>query len=538
MQYPLRAGLAATILLLSSLALAFGAPVVSAAGEQPPGPDRYAVIIQDYTQYIWWLARWEDSSVACQIEVDHDGLPTGGEVYATCGESLYEDWIATPPCPASSSDPETCSGYYLHFVTAEAASRQVPAMLPPPVVWVTLDGCIPYASTHRCDATPALVLTGEEPLSGYSILRLEGTVDGKPFTCTPTCQVDLGPTDEEGLLIRFWAYSSYGDSSQAFEARLRMRGTDDPQDPYWYVDVLTSQWRGAAQAPCMDTWQKFPPVGGLDGWLASPDTPIELASTISYEYLAGNLIRHGMVDASACENGGLLENGYATACGTEAARPAMNEWQNRFDNLIFSAAQESGVPAQLLKNIFSRESQFWPGITPGRPEAGLGQLTEEGADVTLLWNQPFYEQFCPSVLEDATCRLGYPHITEEQRNALRQALVSSVDAFCPDCPLGLDLDEAEASVSIFAETLLANCAQTGMVLELNYENPGDSEVSYEDLWRFTLVNYNAGAGCLGLAVNDAYAYNEPLDWEHVASHLTPACQGAFDYVNDISRNSP
>jgi hypothetical protein len=155
-----------------------------------------------------------------------------------------------------------------------------------------------------------------------------------------------------------------------------------------------------------------------------------------------------------------------------------------------------------------------------------------------LWNQPFFEQFCPSVLEDATCRLGYPHITDEQRDALRQALVSSVDAFCPSCPLGLDLGEAEASVSIFAETLLANCAQTCKVLELNYENPGESDVSYEDLWRFTLVNYNAGAGCLGLAVNEAYVYNEPLDWEHVSSHLTPACQGAFDYVNDISRNSP
>jgi len=25
-----------------------------------------------------------------------------------------------------------------------------------------------------------------------------------------------------------------------------------------------------------------------------------------------------------------------------------------------------------------------------------------------------------------------------------------------------------------------------------------------------------------------------LDWEHLSSHLTPACQGALDYVNDIS----
>jgi hypothetical protein len=29
---------------------------------------------------------------------------------------------------------------------------------------------------------------------------------------------------------------------------------------------------------------------------------------------------------------------------------------------------------------------------------------------------------------------------------------------------------------------------------------------------------------------------EPLDWESVSSHLTPVCQGALDYVSDISRS--
>jgi hypothetical protein len=530
-------GLTATFLFVLLSAASLPGRKVSAAGPQPPGPDRYAVVDEEYIRYVWWLVPWSGSQAACEIRIEHDGLPTGVEVYAACGQALYDKWTVTHPCAASSTDPQSCAGYYLHFVASETASRPVAAPLPPPVVWVSLENCIPYASSHRCDGLPTLVLTGEEPLAGYSILRLEGFVDDRPFVCDPICQVDLGPTDSDGMLIQFWAYSSYGDSSQVFRARVRVSGSDDPADTSWYVDVLSSQWRGAPIAPCALTWNQFPPVGGLTGWLSSPDTPAELASNISYEYLAGNLIRSGAVDAGDCPDGGLLENGYASACGSEAARPAVEEWQNRFDSLIFTAAQEVGVPAQLLKNIFSRESQFWPGVTPQRPEAGLGQLTDNGADTTLLWNRPFFEQFCPGVLDDSTCRRGYPHLEEQQRALLRAALVQSVDAFCPDCPLGIDLAEAESSVSIFAETLLANCSQMGMVLDLNYPNPNPLP-SYEDLWRFALVNYNAGPGCLGLAVDATAEDGEPLDWAHVSTHFTPVCSGALDYVNDIAMSIP
>jgi hypothetical protein len=257
----LLAGLAAATLLFATLAFPRETPAVSAAGEQPPGPDRYTTVTQEYTKFSWWLARWSDSTIACQLEVEHDGIPTWGEVYAACGKPLYDQWTATPPCSSSSSDPGSCPGYYLHFIKSEAASRQAPVKLPPPIVWVTLNGCIPFASTHRCDDMPTLVLTGEEPLSGYTIQRLEGSVEDEIFTCAPTCQIDLGPTDEDGILVRFWAYSSYGDSSELFEARVRVRGTDDPQDPFWYADILTTQWRGVPQAPCMDAWQKYPPVG-------------------------------------------------------------------------------------------------------------------------------------------------------------------------------------------------------------------------------------------------------------------------------------
>ena len=136
------------------------------------------------------------------------------------------------------------------------------------------------------------------------------------------------------------------------------------------------------------------------------------------------------------------------------------------------------MPAQLLKNIFARESQFWPGTTAGHPEAGLGQMTDGGADAVLTWNPSFYEQFCPSVLDQSVCKTKiYPQpeddwqgigLDDARRSLLRGALVQSVDAVCSDCSMGIDLEKADYSVGVFAQTLLASCKQTGMVIDINY----------------------------------------------------------------------
>ena len=133
-----------------------------------------------------------------------------------------------------------------------------------------------------------------------------------------------------------------------------------------------------------------------------------------------------------------------------------------------------------------------------------------------------------------TCGLGYANLDEELQSELRRALVGSVNASCEDCPLGLDLTQADFSVGVFAHTMIANCEQAGQVI-YNYtlETPGDA-ASYEDLWKFTLVNYNAGGGCLAEAVSFAKALTGlPLTWENVSPHLAGACAGAVDYVNDI-----
>ena len=40
-----------------------------------------------------------------------------------------------------------------------------------------------------------------------------------------------------------------------------------------------------------------------------------------YYLLAGSLIKQGLVDANACQHGGLESNGAANVCGMELARP-------------------------------------------------------------------------------------------------------------------------------------------------------------------------------------------------------------------------
>jgi len=549
----IRAGwTAAAVLLVFGLALtpASGASRASAAGEQPPGPDRFAVVLVDYTSYEWWLIGWSDNKIGCQVFVDHDGLPTDNEIYNTCDEIIYDAWVTTDPCPeaAEGGNLMDCHGYYLHLFKSSLAQKKVRVVLPPPVIWVTLSGCASSGLTNICNKLPTLILSGDEPLPSEKITEIKVTVGGKEHRCGPTCEIDLGPTGEAGIELSFWAASSYGDTSEVFDARVRVAqiGNSGHGDETWYVDVLSSQWRGAPAASCAETWGLFPPIGGPPLWLSTPDRPEDLASTIPYEYLAGNLIIQGVVDASACPGDGLLPNGAATQCGLEAARPAVIDWQNRFDKLIFNVAGETGVPAQLLKNLFSRESQFWPGGFITKADTGLGQLTENGADTTLLWNPSFYEQFCPFVLDKATCETKrysespeddpyHPALSDKERDLLRGALVRSVDASCDTCPLGLDLSRADFSVSVFAQPLLASCGQSARVV---WETTGllPSEVStYEDMWRFTLVNYNAGPGCLNLALQDTMDMGEPLQWGYVITHLTPVCQGAGDYIADISR---
>lgn len=511
---------------------------------------RTTTITIPVTTYRWWLIRYSNNWIECSFTIEHDGVPTADDIAGNCTDDLYEEWLTTEPCNLAKVDSYSeCPGFYLQSIEKKAGERQIVLELPSPAVWVSIANCNAQPGDQRCTTLPNLLLTAEEPLPNESIINVQGTIGGEPFSCPgSTCSVPLPPTGNDGVQVEFWADSSFGDSTERYTAKVRLIPWGDftnPEHPstdpkLWYVDVLSSQWRDGKLATCADIWQSFPSLGGLPEWLSSPESAEELKSDVSYYYLAGSLITYGVVDASACLDGGLQAPNIASQCGVEAARPNLVEWQNRFDDEILQVANETGVPARLLKNVFSRESQIWPGIYQTYREAGLGQLTDNGADTILLWNPDFFHQFCPFVLDTSYCELGFGNLGETEQEMLRGALVRKVNASCPGCPAGIDLSQANYSVRVFAEGMLANCEQVSRIItNITGFSPGQT-TSYEDLWRFTLVNYNAGPGCLSSAIDYASLFSYGpipiLDWGTVTQYLDPVCQGAVGYVEDITRS--
>ena len=509
------------------------------------GPDRHAIITIDYTIYEWWLLSWQNSQVICQIYVEHEGWPDSSEVQYYCGISVVNQWLKTQPCvfDQTVTSATQCAGLYLHLVSVTPASRDLEVTLDPPDVQLSISECNPISPENRCSTLPRLHLEGFEPLPNEIIISIQGFLDDVPFNCPgSSCDLPLPPTGPAGIPVQFWATSSYGDSSEIFTAQVRVISWGDFTSPeeissdetLYYVDVLSSKLEGNLTSTCSQIWESFTPVGGAPKWLATPLYTQDLVSTKQYYYLAGALIRNNLVDASVCENGGLETAEVANQCGLEIAEPMVNDWQNQFNGEILRIANETGVPAQLMKNVFSQESQFWPGIYDKVGEAGLGHLSELGADAVLLWNPSFFTQFCPLILSTSTCQRGFGNLDLSQQEMLRGALVQKVNAACPDCPMGIDLEQANYSISIFARSLLANCEQVGQIVQNATQIKAGNVASYEDLWKFTLTNYNAGSGCLINAIQRTVAMKQEINWLNVSSHLEPACQGAITYVEAVS----
>jgi hypothetical protein len=543
-------GLALTIVLsvVGAGQRSFATPVQADSSAPGPGPNRKTTITVNVTLYEWWLLFWNNNERVCKLFIEHTGLPTSEDIGLQCGSSIQTIWNNTPPCTVESSALSAqCPGLYLHLVGNYTIQRDVSIDLPPPQAYVQVTGCNPVPPQNVCDQLPQLLISGEEPLPNETILNIQGTINGETFMCSgSTCTLPLQPTGPQGIEVDFWANSSFGDSTDHYSALVRVVPYGDFMAPEgrtdntekWYVDVISSQWIGAPLASCSEEWQSFPELGGPPVWLTTPQDASALTSDTPYYLLAGVLIQEKVVDTSSCPDGGLTSPGVASACGLEAARGQVNDWQNQFNQEILTVARDTDVPAQLIKRIFSRESQFWPGMFTTYKEVGLGQMTENGADTLLLWNYSFYSQFCPLVFNASTCQKSFTQLTTDQQATLRGALVSHLNATCEGCESGIDLTRADYSVRVFARTLLANCAQVGgIVSAATRQYPGQVS-SFSDLWRFTLVNYNAGSGCLTDAVNGTLQARQPLDWAHLATHLASNCQGAIQYVQDITGESP
>jgi hypothetical protein len=526
------------------LLFVFGAVVwMSRRARAEEQPGRQTTIVIPIIEYEWWLLSWQDNEIVCRVLTEHEGLPSGDDVLKACGAEVQAEWMSTPSCNKITEGKgkiSSCPGLYLLQISSQPKEKKVVIDLPPAKAWVSLDGCTPIPPENLCERLPNLLLEGEEPLPNERITSIEGTINGTPFACDgATCPLTLSTTTRDGVTVEFWANSSFGDSSPHYTAQVRVIDAGVslvPGGGGWYVDVLSSQWRGAPLASCSQVWGAFPPVAGSVSWLKSPKQPTLLTSDDAYYYLAGRLIVQGIVDASHCSSAGLLPNGYADACGLEAAAPQVMAWQNQFDARIVQVSKETGVPAQLMKNLFAQESQFWPGVFKVPYEFGLGQITDKGADTILIWNPTFYAQFCPLVLTQEACDKGYLHLPSETQAMLRGALAVKAKADCPTCEAGVDLNNASFNITLFAQTLTASCDQVAQIVyNATAATPG-AVSSYEDLWRFTLANYHAGPGCVSYAIHAAWTSNGvKLLWDEVAGQFTEACQGVVPYVEKITQ---
>lgn len=515
----------------------------SVRAEETEPPVRQTSTVEQFTSYEWWLIRWTDNLTVCQLFVDHEGLPSDIEIFESCGQKILTDWQTTPPCAVTGENKSTfaCHGLYAYFAGYHDEKREVQVDLPPIEITVNIADCELTPPQNFCPNIPKLVLIGNEPLPDYEITMIHAVYEGIAYTCDgKVCEIPLKPSPLAGSTVEYWADSNFGDSSEHGTAQVRVIESGVPLTPTasgWYVDVLSPQWVGGPVDTCAALWEAFPPPGGAPTWLTTPDQPLFLMTDEPFQYLAGRLIYNGLVDASNCPNNGLLSNGYADACGLEQARPLVQNWQNQFNNSIITVSEETGLPAQLIKNIFAQESQFWPGVFRIEQEYGLGQITDQGADTLLLWNHTYYDQFCPTVLSKETCAKGYLRLDESQRALLRGALAVSANADCPECASGVDLEYTNETIMLFVQSILANCSQVSRtVYNASQEVPGTVS-SFEDLWQFTLANYNGGSGCLAFAVFTTWSFREPLDWEHVSSHLTVPCQGVIGYVDQITNGS-
>ena len=357
-------------------------------------------------------------------------------------------------------------------------------------------------------------------------VEIRGTINSLDFVCKGSpCAVPV----QTSSIVVFRAVSSTGLTSEDVSATVRVELNADGY--YVYIDTV-SQFASFSDS-CLRFWgfQDFT----NPEWAEFVQFPFFLNTSKTLHYLVTRLIIHGIVDVQGCPAGGLNSSlDWPTGCGLERAENAMIEWQNQYDEYIWLASKDIGIPPKILKTLIEVESQFWPGN--GRfyiDEIGLGQVNQLGVDVLLRRSPELYQQVCSTVLDD--CEMPYSLLSAQNQAMIRGAFVASQNSLCPSCQNGLDLNTAKQSISFVAQVLHANCETVKIIADVN--RPGDYiedlEDPYSDFWKFTLFSYHSGLSCFEKAVK-ATPKNAPLDWENLSENID--CEGGEGYVDAVWGN--
>ncbi len=154
-------------------------------------------------------------------------------------------------------------------------------------------------------------------------------------------------------------------------------------------------------------------------------------------------------------------------------------------------------------------------------------------DALLLWEPELFRPLCETMLGPWRCTRGYLHLSPVAKQILYNSLWVQANLTCANCPFGIDLERTPESLRLFAHLIRANCRQIGQtVRNITRRTPGYT-ASYDDLWRFTLANYN-GPDCIYEALLRTFNKRQPLDWEHVREHFPAGCESTRDYVETLT----
>lgn len=393
-------------------------------------------------------------------------------------------------------------------------------------------------------ARPYVILTAFASIPRTGSVFISGFIDGMEFLCPDTpCVIYLQPGSTRFV---FRAYSDIGETSEEVIASVRV---SQVENGYLVTIESVSQFTVFTDS-CSLVWGDNEENVTWDDFV---QFPYQINTRKTLHYLATQLLLTGIVDASDCPAGGLsIGLDWPTACGLERAASEMIEWQNQYDDYIWLVSRDDGIPPKILKTLIEVESQFWPGNQRFYlDEYGLGQVSQLGMDVLLRRDPALYLKFCSLVLSN--CTTPYVSLEPTQQAMIRGAVLSSMNAVCPTCPNGLDLNKAKESVLLIGKLLEANCQQVEAILDEVIVPDPDADAAtataavatvaaggstggttYEDLWRFTLSSYHNGSSCLRDAIQTVRRAHLPITWENVGPELT--CRGGSDYVDGFMGN--
>ena len=161
-----------------------------------------------------------------------------------------------------------------------------------------------------CVTAPSLELTANEPVSGYSILAVEGSLNGEGFACPEAdCSVPLREGDNS---FTFWALSSWGDSSTMGT----LTALVDTVSPDLGLDVSGSNGaRGWYVSPVTITATGADSVSGLAGTFLSVDGGVWQASATLNDGVHN-------IALSASDNAGNVSNS-STMISVDTTTPSL-----------------------------------------------------------------------------------------------------------------------------------------------------------------------------------------------------------------------